>query len=129
MCFCMQGFGPLAAFPSGALADLFGAGAQPSSSDSSAGAHTLAHELLGLPAMSQGFSAKVGPRARLNTPCTHALQPSPVLRLVSLQQPQLVLWRHVMTLHMHASPRHLSIGYWKCYSCYVGRCNIQWQCL
>lgn len=55
----MQSFGALPTFPSGALADLFGG--QPSSSGSSGGGghHTLAHELLGLPAMSQAFSAKV----------------------------------------------------------------------
>ena len=63
-CLCTQSFGALPSFPSGALADLFGAGAQPSSSGSSGGAgHTLAHELLGLPSMSQGFNAKVRGRA------------------------------------------------------------------
>lgn len=57
----LQSFGALPTFPSGALADLFGSAAVPSSSGSSGGGGgTLAHELLGLPSMSQGFTAKVG---------------------------------------------------------------------
>ena len=50
---CAQSFGALPGFPSGSLSDFFAA--QPSSSND----QTLAHELLGLPTMSQGFSAKV----------------------------------------------------------------------
>ena len=48
-----QSFGALPGFPSGSLSDFFAQ--QPSSSND----QTLAHELLGLPTMSQGFSAKV----------------------------------------------------------------------
>lgn len=50
---CAQSFGALPGFPSGSLSDFFAQ--QPSSSND----QTLAHELLGLPTMSQGFSAKV----------------------------------------------------------------------
>ena len=49
----LQSFGALPGFPSGSLSDFFAQ--QPSSSND----QTLAHELLGLPTMSQGFSAKV----------------------------------------------------------------------
>ena len=52
-CATAQSFGALPGFPSGSLNDFFAQ--QPSSSAD----QTLAHELLGLPTMSQGFSAKV----------------------------------------------------------------------
>ena len=54
-CAIAQSFGALPGFPSGSLNDFFAQ--QPSSSAD----QTLAHELLGLPTMSQGFSAKVAP--------------------------------------------------------------------
>lgn len=56
----------MAAFPSGTLSDFLSA--HPSSSGGSDANFTLAHELLGLPSMSQGFSAKVSACALRETP-------------------------------------------------------------